>query len=80
VLVLISREFVGLVVLSCVVASPLAFYFMRGWLRGYEYRTPITADVFVASAAMATLITFLTISFQAIRAARRNPVDSLRTE
>jgi len=80
VLVLISREFVGLVVISCVVASPLAFYFMHGWLRGYEYRTPITADVFVESAAMAALITILTISFQAIRAARRNPVDSLRTE
>jgi len=58
----------------------LAFYFMHGWLRGYEYRTPITADVFVESAAMAALITILTISFQAIRAARRNPVDSLRTE
>jgi len=80
VLVLISREFIGLVVLSCAVASPLAFYFMQGWLRGYEYRTPITADLFVASAAMALLITILTIGFQAIRAARRNPVDSLRTE
>jgi ABC-type antimicrobial peptide transport system permease subunit len=80
VLVLISREFVLLVVLSCIVASPLAFYFMRGWLRGYEYRTPITADIFVGSAVVASLITMLTISFQAIRAARQNPVDSLRTE
>ena len=80
VLVLLSREFVLLVVASCVIASPLAFYFMQGWLRGYYYRTTITADVFIDSAAAALMITILTIGFQAIRAARMNPVDSLRTE
>ena len=80
VLVLLSREFVLLVFLSCIVASPLAFYFMQGWLRGYYYRISITADVFIDSAAVALLITILTIGFQAIRASRKNPVDSLRTE
>jgi putative ABC transport system permease protein len=80
VLVLLSREFVLLVVAGCVIASPLAFYFMQGWLRGYYYHITITADVFIDSAAAALLITIATISFQAIRAARRNPVESLRTE
>jgi len=80
VLVLISREFVLLVIVGCVIASPLAFYLMRGWLHGYYYHTPITADIFIGSAAAALLITIGTISFQAIRAARRNPVESLRTE
>lgn len=80
VLVMISREFVLLVLIGCVIASPLAFYFMEGWLRPYYYHTPITADVFIGSAAAALLITIATISFQAIRAARQNPVDSLKTE
>jgi len=80
VLVLISREFVLLVIVGCVIASPLAYYFMQGWLRPYYYHTPITADVFIDSAAAALLITITTISFQAIRAARQNPVDSLKTE
>ncbi|HEV2478370.1 MAG TPA: ABC transporter permease [Puia sp.] len=80
VLVLISREFVFLVIVSCVVASPLAYYFMQGWINGYYYHTPITADVFIYSAAAALLITITTISFQAIRAARRIPIESLRTE
>jgi ABC-type antimicrobial peptide transport system permease subunit len=80
VLVLIGREFVLLVFLSCLIASPLALYFMRNWLQGYDYRTPITVDVFIDSTVAALVITLLTISFQAIRAARMNPVDSLRTE
>ena len=80
VVVMISREFVLLVLISCVVASPLAFYFMRGWLLGYYYRISITADVFIYSAMAALMITLLTISLQAIRVARQNPVDSLRTD
>lgn len=80
VLVMISREFVLLVLMSCVVASPLAWVFMRGWLQGYYYRVAITADVFLYSALAALGITVVTISFQALRAARRNPVESLRSE
>ena len=80
VLVLISREFVLLVIIGCVIASPLAFYFMQGWLRGYYYHIALTADIFIDSAAAALMITIGTISFQAIRAARRNPIESLRTE
>jgi putative ABC transport system permease protein len=80
ILVMISREFVVLVLLSCVVASPVAWFFMRGWLQGYYYRVGITADVFLYSAVVALAITILTISFQALRAARRNPVEALRSE
>ncbi len=80
VIVMISKEFVVLVAISCLIASPLAFYFMHNWLLGYDYRIPITPDIFVVSAAAALVITLLTISLQAVRAARRNPVHSLRTE
>ena len=80
VIVMISREFVILVTISCFIASPVAFYFMRNWLLGYDYRIRITADIFIDSAAVALAITIATISFQAIRAARQNPVRSLRTE
>jgi putative ABC transport system permease protein len=57
-----------------------AALFGAGWLLNYYYRISITADVFIVSAAAALLITLLTISFQAIRAGRQNPVDSLRAE
>lgn len=80
IVVMISREFVYLILISCVVASPLAFYFMGKWLKGYYYRITISADVFLYSAAAALAVTLFTISFQAIRAARQNPVNSLRNE
>jgi ABC-type antimicrobial peptide transport system permease subunit len=80
VVVMISREFVLLVLVGCLIASPMAFYFMRNWLQGYDYRVSITADIFIYSTLAALLITFLTISFQSVRAARQNPVNSLRTD
>src|SRR5258708_27813158 len=77
---LLSRDFVVLVFLSCGVASPLAFYFLRNWLDKYPYRITIGAGVFLLAAAIALLITVLTISFQAIKAALRNPAQTLRSE
>lgn len=77
---LLSRDFVLLVVISCVIASPLALYFLSGWLQKYDYHIGIGAGVFIASAASAIVITLLTISFQAIKAALANPVKSLRSE
>ncbi|HZE85576.1 MAG TPA: hypothetical protein VE035_14770, partial [Puia sp.] len=67
-------------VISCVIASPVAWYFLKGWLQSYSYRIDIGAGVFVAAAVMAVLITLGTISFQSIRAAMMNPVKSLRSE
>lgn len=77
---LLSRDFVLLVLISCVIASPLALYFLQGWLEKYDYRITIGPGAFILAAIAAILITILTISFQAIKAALANPVKSLRTE
>ena len=77
---LISKDFIVLVLISCVIASPLAFYFLKDWLQKYEYRISIGPSVFLLAALMAITITIITISFQAIKAAVANPVKSLRTE
>jgi len=77
---LLSREFVVLVIVSCLVAIPLAYYYMHGWLQNYKYRTEITWSVFAMAIGGALLITLLTVSFQAIKAAMANPIQSLRTE
>jgi ABC-type lipoprotein release transport system permease subunit len=78
--VLLSRDFLVLVMVSCLIASPIAWYFLHGWLQQYDYRISIGAGVFVLAAVAAILITFLTVSFQAIKAALANPVKSIRTE
>ncbi|WP_454802477.1 ABC transporter permease [Mucilaginibacter phyllosphaerae] len=78
--VLLSKDFVLLVVISCMIASPIAFYFLQNWLNKYAYRITIGPGVFVVSAITAIVITLLTISFQSIKAALANPVKSLRSE
>jgi ABC-type antimicrobial peptide transport system permease subunit len=78
--VLLSQDFVVLVLISCVIASPVALYFLKGWLEKYQYHVSIGAGVFIASGAAAIIITLFTISFQAIKAALANPVKSLRSE
>jgi hypothetical protein len=77
---LLSKEFFGLVILSCVIAAPIAYYFLADWLQQYEYRTAIPAWIFGAAALGALLITLLTVSYHAIRAAIADPVKSLKTE
>jgi putative ABC transport system permease protein len=77
---LLSRDFILLVVMSCILASPLAYYFLNNWLQKYQYRIDIRPGIFVLAAAIALVITVLTISYQAIRGATANPVKSLRTE
>jgi len=77
---MLSKDFVGLVVISCVIAAPIAWYFLSGWLKGYKYHTTISWWIFVVSCVGALLITLLTVSFQAIKAAVANPVKSLRSE
>jgi len=77
---LLSKDFVILVVISCVIAIPVAWYYMHGWLQKYQYRTDISWYVFAAAIGGALFITLLTVSFQAIKAAWANPVKSLRTE
>jgi putative ABC transport system permease protein len=77
---LLSRDFIVLVMISCLIASPVALYFLHDWLLKYDYRITIGPGVFVLSAVAALIITIITISFQAIKAALTNPVKSLRSE
>ncbi|HRI20252.1 MAG TPA: ABC transporter permease, partial [Panacibacter sp.] len=77
---LLSKEFIALVIISLLIASPIAYYFMNDWIQGYTYHTNISLWIFVAAGAGALMITLLTVSYQAIKAALMNPVKSLRTE
>jgi ABC-type antimicrobial peptide transport system permease subunit len=77
---LLSKDFILLVIISCAIASPIALYFLRNWLQKYDYRITIGPGVFVISAIVAIVITLITISFQALKAALSNPVKSLRSE
>jgi predicted permease len=77
---MLSKDFVMLVLISCMVAIPIVYYFMGRWLESYEYRMEISWWTFGFAIAGALLITVLTVSFQAIKAANVNPVKSLRTE
>ena len=77
---LLSKDFMLLVVIACVIAVPISFYFMSNWLMQYEYRTTISWQIFAAVSLGALLITIVTVSYQAVRAAIMNPVNSLRSE
>jgi putative ABC transport system permease protein len=77
---MLSKEFVVLVIISSFIAIPLAWYFLHEWLQKYEYRTNISGWIFLAAGLGALVITLLTVSFQAIKAAIANPVKSLRSE
>ena len=77
---LLSKDFVMLVTISLLIATPAAWYFMHSWLQSYQYRTPLSWWVFAAAGLSALLITLLTVSFQAIKAATINPIKGLRTE
>jgi putative ABC transport system permease protein len=78
--VLLSREFLKWVALANVIAWPLAYFAMSTWLRNFAFRVGIGWGIFVVSAAAALAIAALTVGFQTLRAARSNPVDSLRYE
>jgi len=77
---LLSKDFLKLVSISIVIASPMAWWVMNKWLQDFAYRTNISWTVFVITTVTALIIAFITISFQAIKAAISNPVKSLRTE
>jgi putative ABC transport system permease protein len=77
---LLSQNFVILVVISFGIATPTAYYLLNNWLKHYQYRTDISWWIFAVAGLGALLITLLTVSYQAIRAAMLDPVKSLRTE
>jgi ABC-type antimicrobial peptide transport system permease subunit len=77
---MLSKDFLKLVVISCFIAVPVAYYVMNGWLQDYPYRVVLSWWNFALAIVGAMLITILTVSFQAIKAAHANPVRSLRME
>ncbi|MET0464519.1 MAG: ABC transporter permease [Chitinophagaceae bacterium] len=77
---LLSKDFLKLVIIAFVLATPISWWMMYSWLKDYPYRVPIQWWVFVSAGAVSVLIALFTVSYQAIRAALSNPVKSLRTE
>ncbi len=77
---LLAKDFLKLVAVAILIASPLAYYFMKNWLADFVYRIDIQWWMFVVAGFLAVLIAFLTVSFQAVKAALANPVESLRSE
>ncbi len=77
---LLSGDFLKLVIIAMVIASPIAWYFMHNWLQDYAYRINIGWWAFVVTGVVAVMIAFITISFQAVKSAVANPVTSLRSE
>ncbi|HKZ67366.1 MAG TPA: FtsX-like permease family protein, partial [Chitinophagaceae bacterium] len=77
---LLSKDFVRLVLVAIVIASPVAWYGMNKWLQGFAYRIEISWWMFAVAGLLAVMVALITVSFQAIKAAIANPVKSLRTE
>jgi putative ABC transport system permease protein len=77
---LLSREFIRLVIIAVVIATPLTWYLMNSWLEKFAYRTTTNATLFIVAGIITLGIALFTVSFQAIKAALANPVDSLRSE
>lgn len=77
---LISKDFLKLILIAVVVASPIAWYFMTQWLKGFAYQVTIQWWVFIITGLIAVFVALLTVSYQAVKAALVNPVKSLKTE
>lgn len=77
---LISRDLVKLIIFGAVLAIPVAYLFMQSWLENFEYRTVMSYWSFVAALALTIVVSWLSVSYISFRAARANPVDSLRSE
>ncbi len=80
IMALLSKEFLKLVLIAFVIAAPLAYFGMDKWLSDFAYRTDLSANTFIISGILAIVVAWLTMSYQTMRAARSNPVRSLRSE
>ena len=78
--ILLSKDFLKMVIISFAISFPLSYYMMHGWLQGFAYHSAIGWKVFAATVVASILIVFITVSFQAIKAALANPLKSLRSE
>ncbi|MFD1167051.1 ABC transporter permease [Sphingobacterium daejeonense] len=77
---MLSKEFIVLISISCLIGFPIAYWAMNKYISDFSYRSEINWEIFVITAVLALLITVLTVSYQSIKAAMANPVDSLREE
>ncbi|HEU5052976.1 MAG TPA: ABC transporter permease, partial [Hanamia sp.] len=77
---LLSKDFLKLVIISFLIAAPIAWWAMNSWLQSYTYRISIHWWVFALAGILSVIIAILTVSYQAIKAAIANPVKSLRSE
>jgi ABC-type antimicrobial peptide transport system permease subunit len=77
---MLSKEFIFLVIVACVIALPISYGLMNQWLDTYDYRTELSWWIFAISCLSAIVITLITVSYQAVKAAIMNPVRSLRSE
>jgi putative ABC transport system permease protein len=80
IVLLLSKDFIKLILIALVIATPLCFWAMNQWLQGFAYRIPIGPVVFVEAGMIALTIALLTMAWQSVKAATRNPVNSLRNE
>lgn len=80
ILFFLSKDFIFMAIISCLIASPIAFLCLHNWLQHYYYRIDIKAGAFIAAGALAIIITILTVSSQTLKAANKNPVNSLRSK
>jgi putative ABC transport system permease protein len=77
---LLTREFIVLIVIANIIASPVVYYLMSGWLQNFAARTSVGPLTFILAVAGTLIVALLTVSFQVIRAARANPVKAIRYE
>lgn len=77
---MLSTDFIGLVIVAMLIATPLGWYLMHNWLQHFDYRSTISGWIFVLTGLGALSITLITVSFQSIKAALANPIKSLKTE
>jgi len=77
---LLSKDFVVLILVACIISAPIAYYVAELWLEGFAYRMDVTVWIFIAAALVSLIVAFITMSFRTIRAAQSDPVKSLRYE
>jgi ABC-type antimicrobial peptide transport system permease subunit len=80
ILILFNKEFILMILVAFIVSCPVAWYFMSGWLNQFAYRVDLTLWVFVIAIALSLIVAMAAVSFQSVKAALTNPVDSLRNE
>jgi len=80
IIIMLNKDFVKWVAIAFVIATPIAYYAMNSWLKNFAYKTPLSWWIFALAGSIALLIAIITVSWQTIRAARRNPVEALRYE